>query len=117
MRGDISPGYQIAQSAHAVADFARFQPDLFTKWHHLSGYIVALHADNEEALTSLADKANLKGLSFVLFREPDLNNQATSIAFAPSEECKRFLSTLKLAGRNPSRSKNINITTEGNDDE
>jgi hypothetical protein len=111
VRGDIPPGYQIAQSAHALADFAKFQPKLFNKWHYSSGYIVALHADDEPALLTLSSEANLQKLNFVEFREPDLNYQVTSLAFASSLECKRFLSTLKLAGRNPSRNQ---IITKGN---
>lgn len=94
---ELSPGYQIAQIAHAVADFALYAPEEFKQWHHHSQHIVALETDNPQALNVLHDgiPSHLKALPF---KEPDLDYALTSLAFIPHEKNRRFLANLRLAG-------------------
>lgn len=95
----MTAGYQIAQVAHAVADFALHRSEQFTHWHETSQYIVALQCDSAESLKKLFHKSQEQDFDVVCFEEPDLNNEITSIAFAPNSENRGFLSNLPLAGR------------------
>lgn len=95
----MSAGYQIAQTAHAVADFALHRPDAFRKWHSESQYVVALQVPTGEHLSSLRQKASSLGLDTVSFHEPDLDHQLTSLAFSPHEKNRRLLANLPLAGK------------------
>lgn len=94
---ELTPGYQIAQIAHATANFALYAPEEFAQWHKNSQYIVALETDNPQALNVLHDEISspLKALPFT---EPDLGNALTSIAFIPHEMNRRYLANLRLAG-------------------
>lgn len=95
----LTAGYQVAQTAHAVADFARFNSDAFTDWHSNSQYIVALQAPSTEALERLLTRAHAAELAVHPFREPDIEDQLTAIAFSPHPRNRRFLSGLPLAGK------------------
>ena len=98
-RSDLSAGYQTAQVAHAVADFAKNRTHEFLSWHTHNQYIVILSVSDADSLEVLYSKAIENSLDAILFREPDINNQLTSIAFVPSNEIKNFLSHLPLAGK------------------
>lgn len=52
--------------------------------------------NNEDELMSLSDRLKNNNIPFVLFREPDLYGQATSIA-ACGPEAARLFSSLPLA--------------------
>lgn len=93
-------GYQIAQTAHIIADFSIYRPDEFTNWHKNSQYIVALQTQDEKSLVELYKKAQLENLDVICFREPDLNHSTTSLAFVPHIANRRLLSHLPLAGKN-----------------
>lgn len=93
----MTPGYQIAQVAHAVADFALHRPEQFTRWHSESQHIVALQASSATALETLHREA-FGPLDVVAFHEPDLGNALTSLAFVPHAHNRRFLARLPLAG-------------------
>lgn len=95
----LTAGYQIAQISHAVADFARFQPEHFSSWHSRSQYIVALQTPCSESLRKLMARALHNGLQVVAFREPDLGGELTSLAFVPAERNRKFLRLLPLAGK------------------
>lgn len=58
-----------------------------------------LTASNAAALTSLQEKARDRGITVTEFREPDLGDEITAVAFAPSEATRRLLSNLPCAGR------------------
>ena len=85
----------MAQSLHAVADFAYAHPSLFKEWKETSNTVVALSCKNEQQLLALYDK--LKEHQVVLFREPDLDNQATSLGFIQTPEVKRLLRNSRLS--------------------
>ena len=95
-RKDLAPGYQIAQSAHAIADFTIKHPQLAAEWHKESNYIVCLSAKDESELCHLAYTLESRGIPFIQFIEPDLGNQTTSIA-AYGEEAGKLFSNLPLA--------------------
>ena len=90
----LKPGQQIAQCAHAVADFSIHHPQLFKEWHDISNYICCLIAPDLEELEARCRK---QGMSYTSFREPDLNNQLTAIAIEPSQLAKSIVRSYKLA--------------------
>lgn len=95
----MTPGYQIAQTAHSVAAFAFSRTKEFHQWHENSQYIVALTVNNEQELEELLAKAFNNELTPIPFREPDLDDSLTSIALVPHAANKKMLSGLPLAGR------------------
>ncbi len=61
-----------------------------------SNYIVILKAESEEHLLSLKNKAIDSKIEVSEFREPDLNDEITAVAFMPCEESKILLKKLPL---------------------
>lgn len=53
--------------------------------------------NSEEELYKLLEKASSKQIKFSSFREPDINNELTSIVLEPGEKSKKLCSNLKLA--------------------
>lgn len=90
----------MVQSAHALADFIIKNPKLSKTWWETSNYLACLSVKDEAGLLSLSDKLNSKGIKHVVFREPDIDNQITSIAIEPSEESRKICSNLPLALKN-----------------
>jgi hypothetical protein len=95
----LSSGYQSAQIAHVVAEFVMDNPDVASHWRGLSNSLIVLTAPNAEALSSLQGKALARGIRVQEFREPDLGDEITALAFAPSDATRRLLSNLPCAGR------------------
>lgn len=95
---ELTSGYQTAQVAHAVADFAAYRTEQFVKWHKESQFVVALQCKNQAELEKLFKKAKREGYDVVAFHEEDLNGAMTSVAFSPHGRNKNFLSRLPLAG-------------------
>ena len=95
--GGLSTGLKIAQTGHAVANFARFLPDRFHNWHRNSEYLIVLETENSDSLEEMVSKACEKGLMAVEFREPDLKNQLTAVAFPPDSRNNQLFRELKLA--------------------
>lgn len=85
------------QSIHAAIQFAMEHPSTNKEWFEKSNYLGFLSVSNEEELLSLAEKANSLGIECSIFREPDIDNQATAIAIAPGLKSKKLCSNLKLA--------------------
>lgn len=98
--GNLSAGYQVAQVAHVMAEYILHRPQTAKYWHHLSNSLIVLEAKDAEALSELQEKAKLKGLDVQEFREPDLGDEITALAFSPSKNTRKFLSNLPLAGKN-----------------
>ncbi len=65
----------------------------------MSNSIIVLEAENAAALSALKEEALDRGLIVTEFREPDLGDEITALAFAPSEGTRKFLSNLPLAGK------------------
>lgn len=93
-RSDISDGYKVVQSAHAVADFAYEFPQTFKNWKEDTNSIICLAVKSEEDLLKLFDKLNTITQA-VLFFEPDVN-QHTSMCIYGTPEIRKKLNSLPL---------------------
>ncbi len=82
-----------------VANFAISRVDECQKWHKTNQFFIALQVPSPEALEELLSRASCDGYDVISFREPDLKDQLTAIAFVPHEQVKSFLSHLPLAGK------------------
>jgi hypothetical protein len=87
----------LAQSNHAVADFAYEHPQKFREWKETSNYVIALQISDEENLIKLYEKLKDQGANITLFREPDINDEATSFAMFGTPELRKKTSNLKLS--------------------
>ena len=96
-RQDLAPGYQLVQTAHAMADFGIQYPKEFHQWHSTSNYLACLSARDEQSLQALASKLLSENIKHVTFRESDLNDQITAIAIEPSDMTRRICSSFPLA--------------------
>lgn len=113
-RQDLSSGYQLVQTAHAMADFAIQYPKEFQQWHSSSNYLACLSTKDESSLRNLLHRLIAEGIKHVTFTEPDLENQITAIAIEPSEMTRRICSSFPLALKecNNGLNKHSNKTNE-----
>jgi hypothetical protein len=96
-RDDISNGYKSVQSTHSIAEFAYFFREEFEKWKQESNSIICLSVKNEQELLKLFN--NFKDSTpTILFREPDVNNEITSICLLGKENVRKRLKHLPLLG-------------------
>jgi len=95
----MSQGYQGVQSIHAAIQFAFEHPDINKEWFENSNYLGFLSVQDERELHSLIEEANKKNIKLSIFKEPDIDNQITAIALAPSPDARRLCSRLPLALR------------------
>lgn len=72
-------------------------PEQSKIWHETSDYIVVLNIDDEEKLKELMQKALEEKINFSSYKEPDLDNQYTAVAFEPNKKSKSLCRGLKLA--------------------
>lgn len=98
---ELSTGYQIAQISHVTAEFILAQPEISKNWSLTSNSLIALETTNAEHLSQLLEQAKALNIPTVEFREPDMGDEITAIAFAPSEETPALLAGLPCAGRTP----------------
>ena len=96
-RQDLSAGYQASQLTHAITEFIFQHYDKAKHWHETSRYVVCLSAKDENHLKDIIAKLNSKGICYSIFREPDIDNQITSIAIEHHTDLKRITSSLPLA--------------------
>lgn len=80
VRSDLPPGLQLAQVAHAAIGIALEAPEVVAGWHEASNNIVVVSAASETQLLELVDRC---APSAHPFREPDLDDQVTAVAFRP----------------------------------
>lgn len=85
VRKDLPKNYQAVQAGHAVAEYLLKNPK--TKWNN--GTLVYLQVQDEYELKKWMSKIN----NSICFREPDINNEITSIAVLSTGE---IFSNLKL---------------------
>jgi len=97
-RNDISIGYQSVQSTHSVADFASVYKKEFDYWKENSNSIICLAVKDEQELLKLFEKYK-DFTPCILFREPDIDNQATSICLFGTSEIRKKLKNLPLLGK------------------
>jgi len=76
-RLDLQTTYAAVQGGHAVAQHLIDYPD---RWRNQT--LIYLGVKNEEELLKWRDKLIMKSIPYSLFREPDLNNDATALAVA-----------------------------------
>ncbi len=93
----------LPQSCHALSEFLSQHPKEYQEWYENSNYIVVLSVRNELELKSLMEKVCLHGLIHSSFQEPDLNDELTAIAVAPSKAAKKLFSSLPLAMKESSK--------------
>ncbi len=77
--------------------FAVEYPSQFKDWYENSQYVACLSIEDEESLLKLADKLRERGIAVSVFREPDFNYKATSIAIEACDQARRLTSNLRLA--------------------
>lgn len=95
-RRDISPGYQVVQTAHAVAVFFSELLSDAIIWNDNSGSIISLSVESEKELLKWSKKLR-KMTNVSEFREPDIGNQLTAICFYAKEKVRKELKKLPLA--------------------
>ena len=98
-RRDLQLRTQAVQSGHAAIDFIFQHPVEASNWHKESNYLAFLTVADEAELIKLISRAILGGIKHTVFREPDLDNQITAVAFEASEEAKRLTSSCPLLGK------------------
>lgn len=97
-RENISNGYKIVQSCHAISDFAFEYREEFKKWKNDSNSIICLSVKSEIELNKLYEK--YKGLTpSVIFYEPDVN-EMTSICLYGTPDIRKKLRHLPLLLKN-----------------
>ena len=85
------------QSIHAAIQFKFEHPEISVDWFEKSNYLGLLSVENEGELIKLTEQAKELGISYSIFREPDIDNQITAIALAPGPKSKKLCSRLPLA--------------------
>jgi len=78
VRNDLSDTYKGVQGGHALAQFALEHSELFKSWKN--GHLIYLNAHNLKSLRKWADKLSFMDIPISIFKEPDLDNQETSLA-------------------------------------
>jgi peptidyl-tRNA hydrolase len=84
VRNDLSPAQQAVQVAHALQELNIKHASLVRDWHEKSNTLAFLSVSDESALETLEFKAKLMDIEMASFREADLNDSLTAIAFGPS---------------------------------
>ena len=97
VRGDLPPGYQIAQAIHAKDEFTHTYRDREKEWRETSNTIVVLNVPCKHSLLEYVEKASAAGVKNAVFREPDLDGEATAAAFEPSPQTSELFKGLPLA--------------------
>jgi hypothetical protein len=98
-RRDLPVSYQAVQAAHAAIDFQHQYPTLADKWHCTSNYLIFLSVANEDEFKQLILKAAQRQIKISAFREPDINDELTAIAFEPCEQSRKITSSCPLMGK------------------
>lgn len=107
-RENISPGYQVVQSNHSIADFIFEHPVLAQQWKKESNSIINLSVPTEQELAGLSKQLKSKGYYVSEFYEPDIDNQLTAICVYATSVVRKELSHLPLTLKKFSQSKSLN---------
>lgn len=94
-REDLKPGYQIAQSGHAISQFLLDHPELGKQWNN--NYLISLAVSSEQKLENLLRKLLHIEHRVAYFTEPDINNELTSICFLETDKTKHMTAHLPLS--------------------
>lgn len=86
-------------ATHAALRFAVEYPEAAKQWEDSSNSLVVLGVRNEDELLSFADRlCHITDVS--VFFEPDIDNEATSLACVLSADLQSRVKNLKLILRN-----------------
>lgn len=96
VRGDLPPGLQAAQAAHAAQEFVFAHPERAKAWRVSSNTVVLVKVANECALLELGERAQDWGLCTVSFLDPDLTPALTAMALGPGPNVGRLCRKLPL---------------------
>ena len=102
-RQDLEPGYQLAQSGHAIAQFMLDHPEQASQWNN--NFLICLSVENENQLKKLMTKLHAQGIMTSHFLEPDIGFELTAISFEGSDKAKKLTSHLQLALKSFSNNK------------
>jgi hypothetical protein len=69
------------------------------QWQTSSNYLALLTVADEYELDKLIYKAEMLGIKYTVFREPDLGNEMTAVAFEPSDKSRKLTSACPLLGK------------------
>ncbi len=97
VRADLPAAPQGVQSMHAAIQFAMEHPEVGRRWFEESNFLAWLRAPDENALYRLIERAERFGVKYSAFREPDLGNCITAVAFEPGKPGRKVCSGLPLA--------------------
>jgi hypothetical protein len=86
VRNDLPPGQQAVQGMHALADFAGEHPEHFHPWNKGSNTLVLLGVTEKELRDAIV-WCDTFDYAYTMFRESDINDALTAVAFQPD----RFL--------------------------
>ena len=95
VRSDIPDGYQVVQTAHAIADFAYSYPKTFEKWKNETNSIISLSVKTEVELKKFFHKLKLQ-TDIIYFTEPDIGDEWTSLCFYANHKIRNKVSKLSL---------------------
>lgn len=87
------------QPAHALAQFAIENPEIFADWHENHKNLIVLAVEDEVQLQMLWLKAKQKHVNVSAFQEPDINDELTALALEPCEDTYKMTSNIPLALR------------------
>lgn len=94
----MSPGYQVAQTAHSIAEYAAQKTRVFKRWHKRSGYLISLAVQDLQALDKLKQVLDKYKIEYVPFTEPDIG-ELTGLVLTPSKMADHITKYLNLAGK------------------
>jgi peptidyl-tRNA hydrolase len=96
----LTIGQRAVQSTHAAINFCFEHRSRAGPWFENSNYLVQLSVSNEMELLKLIEKCEKMGITYTVFREPDLEDSITAIAIEPSPLTKKVVSHLPLLFKN-----------------
>jgi len=74
VRKDLASSYQAVQAGHAVAKWLLHDKS----WKNET--LIYLGVNDEQALKRWMDKLDYRQVPYVIFKEPDINNEITALA-------------------------------------
>lgn len=86
--------------------FALEYPQIYQNWMK-NPFLVLLALKNEYELISFISKLQQNQIKYSIFREPDINNQLTSVCIEPSELTRKLTSNIPIMLKGLGSSKQI----------
>lgn len=78
----LTPGQRVAQAIHAAAEFVLRHPEAARAWNASTNKVVSVALSDEGLDRLLFD---LEGMEHATFREPDLGDRLTAVAFTSED--------------------------------